>query len=67
MRSKKKIVNYDEVILENHGIVTVDSTVDATSNLNEMIEEGAKIQFLVMMLTGRDGINLAELKEKFKT
>ena len=60
-------MNYDEVILENHGIVTVDSTVDATSNLNEMIEEGAKIQFLVMMLTGRDGINLAELKEKFKT
>jgi L-fuculose-phosphate aldolase len=57
----KKIANYDAVILENHGIVTVGSTEEAAFNLNEMVEEGAKIQFLVMMLAGRDAINLVEL------
>jgi ribulose-5-phosphate 4-epimerase/fuculose-1-phosphate aldolase len=55
------------VILENHGIVTVGSTIEAACNLNEMVEEGAKIQLLAMMLAGRDAMNLAELKEKFKT
>jgi hypothetical protein len=32
-----------------------------------MVEEGAKIQFLAVILAGRDAINLAELKKKFKT
>lgn len=64
---QKKIVNYDAVILENHGIVTVGSTIEAACNLSEMVEEGAKIQFLAMLVAGRDVINLAELKEKFKT
>jgi L-fuculose-phosphate aldolase len=64
---QKKITNYDALILENHGIVTVGSTIEAACCLNEMVEEGAKIQFLVMMLVGRDAVNLAELKEKFKT
>ena len=64
---QKKIVNHDAVILENHGILTVGTTIEAACRLNEMVEEGAKIQFLVMMLVGRDAINLAELKEKFKT
>jgi ribulose-5-phosphate 4-epimerase/fuculose-1-phosphate aldolase len=64
---QKKIANYDALILENHGIVTVGSTIEAACSLNEMVEEGAKIQFLVMMLAGRDAVNLAELKKKFKT
>ena len=64
---QKKIANCDAVILENHGIVTVGSTIEAACNLNEMVEEGAKIQLLTMLLTGRDAINLTELKEKFKT
>jgi len=64
---QKKVTNYDAVILENHGIVTVGSTIEAACSLNEMVEEGAKIQFLVMMLAGQDVINLAELKKKFKT
>jgi ribulose-5-phosphate 4-epimerase/fuculose-1-phosphate aldolase len=64
---QKKIANYDAVILENHGIVTVGSTIESACSLNEMVEEGAKIQFLVMMLAGRDAVNLAELKKKFKT
>lgn len=64
---QKKIANYNALILENHGIVTVGSTIEAACSLNEMVEEGAKIQFLVMMLAGQDAVNLAELKKKFKT
>jgi ribulose-5-phosphate 4-epimerase/fuculose-1-phosphate aldolase len=64
---QKKIANYDAVILENHGIITVGSTIEAACNLSEMVEEDAKIQFLAMLMAGRDAINLAELKEKFKT
>jgi len=64
---QKKIANHDALILENHGIVTVGSTIEAACSLNEMVEEGAKIQFLVMVLGGRDAINLTDLKEKFKT
>jgi L-fuculose-phosphate aldolase len=63
---QKMIANHDALILENHGIVTVGSTIEAACCLNEMVEEGAKIQFIAMMLTDRD-ISLAELKKKFKT
>jgi L-fuculose-phosphate aldolase len=64
---QNKIANYDALILENHGTVTVGSTIEAACNLNEMVEEDAKIQFLAVTLAGRDAINLAELKKKFKT
>ena len=64
---QKKITNYDAVILENHGIVTVGSTIEEACSLNEMVEEGAKIQLLTKLLTDRDVRKLAELKEKFKT
>ena len=64
---RKKIENYDAVILENHGIVTVGSTIEVACNLNEMVEEAAKIQLLAMMLAGKDAVNLVKLKEKFKT
>jgi ribulose-5-phosphate 4-epimerase/fuculose-1-phosphate aldolase len=64
---QKKIKDYDAVILENHGIVTVGSTIEAACNLNEMVEEAAKIQLVVMTLAGRGAFDLAELKEKFKT
>ncbi|MEM2107803.1 MAG: class II aldolase/adducin family protein [Candidatus Bathyarchaeia archaeon] len=63
---QKKIADYDAVILENHGIITVGTTVDAACNLNEMVEEAAKVQLLTMMLTGGRVMNLAELKKKFK-
>ena len=63
---QKKITNHNAVVLENHGIVTVGATIEAACDLNEMVEEGAKIQLLVMTLAGRDAINLAKLKEKFK-
>ena len=64
---QKKIAEYDAVLLENHGIVTVGSTIEAACNLNEMVEEAAKIQFTTVMLAGKDAINWAELKKKFKT
>jgi ribulose-5-phosphate 4-epimerase/fuculose-1-phosphate aldolase len=64
---QKKIAEYDALILENHGIVTVGSSIEVACCLNEMVEEAAKIQVLVMMLVGQDAVNLAELKKKFKT
>jgi L-fuculose-phosphate aldolase len=64
---QKKITNYDALILENHGIVTVGSTIEEACSLNEMVEEGAKIQLLTKLLMDRDVRNLAGLKEKFKT
>jgi ribulose-5-phosphate 4-epimerase/fuculose-1-phosphate aldolase len=64
---QKKISDSDAVILENHGIVTVGSTIEAACSLNEMVEEGAKVQLLTMLLKGRAAGSLPELKEKFKT
>lgn len=63
---QKKIAICDAVILENHGIVTVASTIEAACNLNQMVEEAAKIQLMVMTLDSKRTINLAEVKEKFK-
>ena len=63
---QKKMTDYDAVILENHGIVTVGSTIEAACNLNEMVEEAAKMQLSAMTLAGRDALDLAKLKEKFK-
>ena len=63
---QKKIANCNAVILENHGIVAVGSTIEAACNLSLMVEEAAKIQFLVMSLAGKTE-NLASLKKKFKT
>jgi L-fuculose-phosphate aldolase len=63
---QSKIANYDAIILENHGIVTVGSTIEDACSLNEMVEEGAKIQFMAIMLAGKNLINLDELRKKFK-
>jgi L-fuculose-phosphate aldolase len=62
----KRIADYDAVILENHGIVTVSSTIEAACNLNEMVEEAAKIQLTAMLLTGKRVVSWAELKKRFK-
>jgi L-fuculose-phosphate aldolase len=63
---QKKIADYDAIMLENHGIVTVGSTIEAACNLNEMVEEAAKIQLAAVMLTGKNAMCWAELKKKFK-
>jgi L-fuculose-phosphate aldolase len=64
---QKQMANYDAVILENHGIVTVGSTLDAACSLNERVEEAAKIQLIAMLLSGGNVNSWAELKKKFKT
>ena len=64
---QKRIAKYDAVMLENHGIVTVGSTIEAACSLNEMVEDAAKIQLAAMTLAGREAFDLAKLKEKFKT
>ena len=64
---QKKMLDYDAVILENHGIVTIGSTLEGACSLNEVVEEAAKIQLTVMILSGGNVNSLNELKEKFKT
>ena len=64
---QETIADYDAVILENHGVVTVGSTIETACNLNEMVEEAAKIQLATMILAGREALDLVKLKEKFKT
>lgn len=63
---QKKIALCDAIVLENHGIVTVGSTLEAACNLNQIVEEAAKIQLLVEILDSKKTINLAKVKEKFK-
>ena len=63
---QKKIAKYDAVVLENHGIVTVGSTIETACDLNEMVEEGAKLQLWAIMLGGRKMMDLSYLKEKFR-
>ena len=64
---QKKIANNDAVVLENHGIVTVGSTIETACDLNEMVEEGAKLQLWAMLLGGREMMDLSYLKDKFST
>ncbi len=61
-----KIAEYDALILENHGLVTVGSTIEAACNLNEMVEEGAKVQYMAMTLSRKKLYSLDELTNKFK-
>ena len=64
---QKKIAKYDAVILGNHGIVTIGSSIQAACDLSEMIEEAAKVQLLAMSLRNVDesDIDLPSLKKKF--
>ncbi len=64
---QKKITNYNAVILENHGIVTVASTIEEACNLSEMVEEAAKVQYMAETLAGKKAFSLDKLKRKFKT
>jgi L-fuculose-phosphate aldolase len=64
---QKKIADNDAVVLENHGIVTVGSTIEMACDLNEMVEEGAKLQLWAMLLGGREMMDLSYLKEKFRS
>lgn len=61
---QKAIVKFNAVTLENHGIVTVGSTVEEAFLLNRMVEECAKIQFVVTMLAGKGAISRKTLEKK---
>jgi len=63
---QKKIVNFNAVILENHGIVTVGSTIEEACSLNKMVEECAEVQYRATILAGRDAINWESLKKKLR-
>ncbi len=63
---QKKIVDFDAVILENHGIVTVGSSIEEACSLNKLIEECAEVQYVATVLAGKDVINWENLKKKFK-
>jgi L-ribulose-5-phosphate 4-epimerase len=63
---RKKIVDFNALILENHGIVTVGLTIEEACTLNLMVEECAKVQFMATMLAGREAINWENLKKKLK-
>jgi len=63
---KDKIKDFDAVILENHGIVTVGSTIEDACNLNIMVEECAKTQFTATLLAGPNAITMEKIKKKFK-
>jgi Ribulose-5-phosphate 4-epimerase and related epimerases and aldolases len=61
---QRVIKDFDAVILENHGIITVGSTIEKACLLNRMVEECAKVQFIVTMLAGKDAVSWEALKRK---
>ncbi|MGC8998386.1 MAG: class II aldolase/adducin family protein [Candidatus Bathyarchaeia archaeon] len=64
---QRLIRNFNAVILENHGIITVGSTVEEASLLNRMVEECAKVQFVATMLGGKDAVSWEALKRKLQS
>jgi len=63
---QKKIKDFDAVILENHGIVTVGPSIEDACHLNIMVEECAKTQFIATLLAGQDAITMEKIRKKFK-
>jgi L-fuculose-phosphate aldolase len=63
----EKIAECDAVILGNHGIVTIGTSIQAACELNEMVEEAAKIQHIVRSLSRGNlkDVDLRTLKRKF--
>ena len=64
---QKGITKHDALILENHGVIAVGQSIEDASDLIEMVEESANIQFLVSILDREGAINLRDLKNKFTT
>jgi L-fuculose-phosphate aldolase len=63
---KEKIKDFNAVILENHGIVPVGPSIEDAYNLNIMVEECAKTQFIATLPAGPDAITMEKIREKFK-
>ncbi|MGB9684683.1 MAG: class II aldolase/adducin family protein [Candidatus Bathyarchaeales archaeon] len=64
---QKVIKDFNAVILENHGIITVGSTVEEACLLNRMVEECAKVQLVATMLAGKDAVSWESLKRKLQS
>ena len=62
-----KIKEYDAVVLENHGILTVGSTIEDACNLNVTVEETARLQFMATLLAGKDAITMETVRKKYRT
>jgi len=63
---QKKIKDFDAVILENHGIVTVGPSIEDACSLNIIVEECATAQFIATLLAGPDAITMEKIRGKFK-
>jgi len=61
---QKLIMDFNAVILENHGIITVGSTIEDACLLNRMIEECAKVQLAATLLGGKEAVSWEALKKK---
>ncbi|MEM2281471.1 MAG: class II aldolase/adducin family protein [Candidatus Bathyarchaeia archaeon] len=64
---QKMIKDYNAVILENHGIITVGPTIEEACLLNRMVEECAKVQFIATLLAGKDAVSWEALKKKLQS
>jgi L-ribulose-5-phosphate 4-epimerase len=62
-----KIKEYDAVVLENHGILTVGSTIEDACNLSVTVEETARLQFMATLLAGKDAITMETVRKKYRT
>ena len=63
---QEKIKDFDAVILENHGIVTVGSSIEKAFDLNMIVEETAGFQYMATLLAGRDAVTMAKIKKKYR-
>lgn len=61
---QKLVRDYNAVILENHGLITVGSTIEEALLLTRMVEECAKVQLVATLLAGKDTVNWETLKRK---
>jgi L-fuculose-phosphate aldolase len=61
---QKLIVDFNAVILENHGVITVGSTIEEACLLNRMVEECAKVQLVATLLAGKDAVSWETIKKK---
>jgi L-fuculose-phosphate aldolase len=64
---QRKIREFDAVILENHGILTVGHSIEEACNLNMTIEETARLQFMATLLAGKNAVTMKTLKKKYRT
>jgi L-fuculose-phosphate aldolase len=63
---QQKIGDFDAVILENHGILTVGYTIEEALNLTLTVEETAELQYMATLLAGKDVVTMDYIKKKYR-